>query len=201
MIANFKLETLHIIIIIIESQTSFDFFIFYIAMSRYSRMISFFISSSCEKNIQDKNFFSRVIIKAFEIIAHSNTLLNSQRYIYSKKLYNIVMKTRRVYQNLIRCVMKFEIVFFNTAILTFKNEFAKNLHDKKTFHNYDKKDFYNKKSFHNYDEKNFFNRETEQSLTKVLFETTNISFDFDFEFLSIVFNSYSTRFKIKKRTR
>ena len=207
MIANFKFETLHIIIIIIENQTSFDFFIFYIVMSRYSRIISFFIFSNCEKNIRRKNFFFQIIIKIFKIIAHSNTLLNNQRYIYSKKFHNIVIKTRRVYQNLIRCVMKFKIVFFNTTILTFKNEFTKNFHDKKNFqnkknfHNYNKKDFYNEKIFHNYNEKNFFNREIEQSLTKMLFETTNINFDFVFDFSLIIFNFHSTRFTIKKRTR
>ena len=75
--------------------------------------------------------------------------------------------------------MKFKIAFFNTTILTFKNEFAKDFYDKK----------------------DFFNREIEQSSTKMFFETTNINFDFDFEFSLIIFNFHSTRFMIKKRTR
>ena len=87
--------------------------------------------------------------------------------------------------------MKFEIVFFITTILKSKNEFEKN------FHNYERK------NFHNYEKKGFFNREMKQLLTKMLFETINISFDFDHElnFLSITFNSFSTLFKSKKRTR
>ena len=133
----------------------------------------------------------RVIIKTFEIIVHSNTLLNSQRYNYSKRFQSIIMKTRQVYQNLIRCVMKFEIAFFITAISKFKNEFEKDFHD------------HEKKNFHDHERKNFFNREMKQSLTEMLFETTNISFDFEHElnFSSITFNSFSTSFKSKKRTR
>ena len=157
--------------------------------------------------------FFRVIIKAFETIAHSNTLLNNQRYIYSEKLHNIVMKTQRIYQNLICCVMKFEIAFLNTAILAFKNGFAKSFHDEKNFqneksfqneknfHGYDRKGFHDEKDFHDHNGKGFSNRETEQSLTEMLFETTNINFDFDSEFSSIAFNFHSTRFTIKKRAR
>ena len=58
-----------------------------------------------EQIMKIKTSSLRAIVKAFDIIAHSNTLMNSQRYTYSSRLHEMVMKTRKVYQNFIKCVM------------------------------------------------------------------------------------------------
>ena len=46
----------------------------------------------------------QAIIRAFEVIARFNTLIKSQRYTKSSILHQHVLKTRRVYQELITCV-------------------------------------------------------------------------------------------------
>ena len=56
-------------------------------------------------------FSFRAIIKTFDIIAHFNTLVESQRHTFSNRLHRLIVRAKEVYQNLIRCDMsRFVIV-------------------------------------------------------------------------------------------
>ena len=59
----------------------------------------------------------RTIVKAFDDIAISNIWIDTQRYMYSKQLHDMILKARKTYQDLIRCEINsntsvFEEVFF-----------------------------------------------------------------------------------------
>ena len=45
----------------------------------------------------------RAIVKAFGVIAHSNTLVGSQRYTPPDRLHSMIIRARKAYQSLIRC--------------------------------------------------------------------------------------------------
>ena len=52
-----------------------------------------------------KTSLLRTIVKLFDIIVHSNILMNNQQYTYFFRLHEMMMKTRKIYQNFIKCVM------------------------------------------------------------------------------------------------
>ena len=60
--------------------------------------------------------FVRVIIKTFEIIAHANTLVNSQKFNIFIVIRKIVIQKKRVYQNFINCAIEIVIYFRNRQI-------------------------------------------------------------------------------------
>ena len=51
----------------------------------------------------------RKIIKMFNIITKINTLVESQRYIYSEKLYEIILINRKIYQQFIKYVIQSKV--------------------------------------------------------------------------------------------
>ena len=68
----------------------------------------------------------RKIIKIFDIIMKINTLIESQRYIYSKKLHEIILIDRKIYQQFIECVTQSKV--FNDQSHTM-NQKTKNEND------------------------------------------------------------------------
>ena len=132
-----------------------------------------------------KTFSLQIIIKIFEIIVYLNVLLSNQRYTYSKQFHKIVINARKIYQDLICCAIKFGIIFLSNKISALENEIEKN------FHNHEKKGFLN----------NELTNLKNNPLAKMLFETTNFSFDSDFEinFSTIIFKSQPASLKIKKQ--
>ena len=58
--------------------------------------------------LPEKGNDMRKIIRAFEIIAQTNTLAGSQKYIYAKKLNDVIMTEKEAYQNFIKCASNFE---------------------------------------------------------------------------------------------
>ena len=60
--------------------------------------------------LSEKGNDMRKIIRIFEIIAQVNTLTNNQRYTYAKKLNDVIMTEKEIYQNLIKCASNFEVL-------------------------------------------------------------------------------------------
>ena len=68
----------------------------------------------------------RKIIKVFNIITKINTFVESQRYIYLKKFYEIILIDRKIYQQFIECVIQSKV--FNDQSHTVNQE-TKNEND------------------------------------------------------------------------
>ena len=63
----------------------------------------------------------KIITKVFETITVFNTLIKNQRYINSNIFHQIILKNKRIYQNLIQCAIRVEKNFVRQI-----NEVAKN---------------------------------------------------------------------------
>ena len=137
----------------------------------------------------------RTIVKVFDIIAHSNTLMNNQRYTYSFRLHEMMMKTRKIYQNLIKCVMsKNQKIFVIIFSLNQENEFEKNF-----FENVAKKDFLE------HDRIVVEKFELKVNVMKKMFFVV-VNFDFansKFDFTSIIFafERVASKTKIKRKNK
>ena len=64
----------------------------------------------------------RKIIKVFDIIAKINTLVESQRYTYSKKLHENILIDRKVYQQFIECAIQSEVFDDHSHIVNQETE-------------------------------------------------------------------------------
>ena len=123
----------------------------------------------------------RTVVQIFEVIVRSNTLINNQRYTHFDDLHREMLKIKKIYQDLIRCVISMKQKAFEKV---FQEDNNSNL---------------NEKDFH---KQNEIDDVEANALTKVFFAATNFNFDFDSElnFLSIIFKVTSKN-KTKKKQR
>ena len=165
-----------------------------------------------EKILTSQNIFQRTIIKIFDIIVKSNTIVNNQRYTYVEQLHTIIMNAKKIYQNLIRCVMKFDEVFSINDVFKFEKIFFDDFVNENIFHNVNHEDFLNneifvdEKNFHHVDEKNFINNDFEEknnSLIDVFFKTTISKFEskLNFLFISIKVDAFKKKEREKRQKR
>ena len=135
-------------------------------------------------------FSLRAIVQVLKVIAYSNTLIESQRYISSHQLHNVVLRARKVYQDLIRCDMMSREVFSIFTVIVEEDQKVDNLANDDD--NEDAKD-------------NFilFADETNHNhMTKILQVVVDFDFDLDFSSLSLFqFTVALQRKKKKKRDR
>ena len=137
----------------------------------------------------------RAIVKVFDIIAHSNTLMNSQLYTYSSRLHEMMMKTRKIYQNLIKCVM------------------SKNQRISVIIFSFNQEDVFEKDFLENVAEKDFLKHDrtaVEKSelkinvMKKVLFVVVNFDFansKLDFTSVISAFERVASKAKIKRKSK
>ena len=135
-------------------------------------------------------FSLKTIVQILKMIAYSNTLIENQRYISFHQLHNVVLRIRKVYQDLIRCDMMSKKIFFISTIIVEENQKIDN------FANDDE----------NENAKNnlilFVDETNHNHMTKIL--QIVVDFDFDFDFSSFSFSQFtvaSQRKKKKKRDR
>ena len=141
-----------------------------------------------EKIINVKTSTLRAIIKVFDIIVYSNTLINNQRYTYSKRFYQMILKTRKTYQNLIKYVMSTNQTTFENVLSTFNDINETNSLKKNFFENDDNND---EKDFLKHDK--FFVANYKilkiNVMNEMLFVVVNFDFVFELDFAFVISRS------------
>ena len=138
----------------------------------------------------------KVVIKAFELITQANTMMRNQRYIHFIELHKMMLIARKIYQNIIRCDMKFEV---NLSKKT-KKTFVKDFFDDdfvKSFLRHDvatAKDFHNNVFVENYFQKNL---ENNNFMIDVLIVAANSNIDENLNFSTI---SFRFQLSLSKKT-
>ena len=130
-------------------------------------------------------FSLKTIVQILKMIAYSNILIESQRYISFHQFHNVVLRVKKVYQNLIKCDMMSKKVFFIFTIIVEKNQKVNN------FANDDD----NENAKNNFIL--FVDETNHNHITKIL--QVVVDFDFDFDFSSFSFFQFTVAFQRKKK--
>jgi len=144
--------------------------------------------------IRDNISLLRTTIETLSIIARFNTLINNQRYTNLDNLYIIILNVKKIYQDLIKCVilLKQEASkkdLFNASkkvIYNFLNKEKKAQIENNATKISEEKNFYNN---------NKNNKKEVNALTKVLFVVANSKFEtkLKLRFLFILFTFASKK--------
>ena len=163
-------------------------FIFFFLIFRCHAIVRWFRLSylqTMNKIMNVEIFFFKTIVQILKMIAYSNTLIKSQRYISLHQLHNVVLRARKVYQDLIKCDMMSKKIFFIFTIIVEKNQKIDNLAN----------DDDNENAKNNFI---LFADETNHNhMTKIL--QVVVDFDFDFNFSSLSFFQFTIAFQRKKK--
>ena len=132
----------------------------------------------------------KIVVKAFELIAQVNIMMRNQKYTHFIKLHKMMLTTKKIYQDIIRCDMKFEIILSKKTKKTFvenfiDDDFVKNFHKSKVV-------TATAKNFHN---ENF---ENNNFMTNVLIVAANSDIDENLNFSTI---SFRFRLSLSKKTK
>ena len=69
-----------------------------------------------------ETFFLKTIVQILKMIVYSNILIKNQRYISFDQFHKIVLRIRKVYQNLIKCDIMSKKTFFIFTVIVEKNQ-------------------------------------------------------------------------------
>ena len=169
------------------SKTKRVFILFFLifrchAIVRWFRLSYF---QTVNKIMKIEIFSLKAIVQVLKMIAYSNILIESQHYISFHQLHNVVLRVRKVYQDLIKYDMMSKKVFFIFTIIVEENQKVDNLANDDD--NEDAKDnliLFADEANHNH-------------MTKIL--QIVVDFDFDFDFSSLSFSQFTVAFQRKKK--